>query len=68
MWQAHAMAAISGIEPAYAPLGAQTREQKGGRAAADSGAAEREPARARERKSGQRDPSIRPGLLVDVKV
>jgi len=60
------MAAISGIGPAAAPTGAQAREQKGGRAATESGASPRESARSRNGKPDET--KVRPGLLIDVRV
>ena len=58
------MTAISGIEPAAAPSGAQTREQKGRTAAEPP----REAARARANALARREPGARAGMLVDVKV
>jgi hypothetical protein len=63
------MAAISSVEPAYAPNGAQGREHKG-RTALDAGAEPQRSSRSRERTLETEDLylTVRPGMLVNIEV
>jgi len=67
LWQSPAMAGIYGIEPAYAPIGAHGREQKG-RPALDAGAEPQRSARSRERTREEDDLNVRPGMLINIEV
>jgi hypothetical protein len=63
------MAAISSVEPAYAPMGANGREQKG-RTALDAGADTQRSGRSRERLREEDDlhQTVHPGMLIDIEV